>query len=292
MRRSSATVLRRFLANLRSYLKVPDDSSVAVDLPPHAARDLLRFRAALDASSDAIFLVDVATMQFADTNFAATRMLGYTREQLLTMGPADLSKQSRARLHAKYDALILKRGKIETLELRLICKDRSRVPVELSRRPFRSDGKWHMICVARDISDARRAVRTMQKCELRYQAMFDFNPMPMWVYDLATLAFLAVNQAAVNKYGYTRDEFLGMTIADIRPAGDVDRLSKSISSTSGDFNCGTMSAIGASSASLPSSTCCMAAAAVIALVIDAIQNTVSTVIAGGLPISRRPKAPS
>jgi len=53
-----------------------------------------------------------------------------------------------------------------------------------------------------------------------------------------------------------------------------------------------MSEIGASSASLPSSTCYMAPAAVIALVIDAIQKTVSTVIAAGLPISRLPKAPS
>lgn len=55
-------------------------------------------------------------------------------------------------------------------------------------------------------------------------SLFDRNPLPMWIYDLQTLAFLAVNDAAIESYGYSRDEFLGMTIADIRPAEDVGAL--------------------------------------------------------------------
>ena len=47
------------------------------------------------------------------------------------------------------------------------------------------------------------------------------QPLPMWVYDLETLAFLEVNQAAVEKYGYTREEFLAMTLRDISPSKDV-----------------------------------------------------------------------
>jgi PAS domain S-box-containing protein len=43
----------------------------------------------------------------------------------------------------------------------------------------------------------------------------------MWVYDLGTLRFLAVNDAAVSHYGFSREEFLGMTIADIRPSEDI-----------------------------------------------------------------------
>jgi PAS domain S-box-containing protein len=51
----------------------------------------------------------------------------------------------------------------------------------------------------------------------RYRILFEANPQPMWVYDLETLIFLEVNDAAVSHYGYTRDEFLAMTIKDIRP---------------------------------------------------------------------------
>ncbi|NJD56253.1 MAG: PAS domain S-box protein [Nitrospirae bacterium] len=61
-----------------------------------------------------------------------------------------------------------------------------------------------------------------------YRPMFEANPQPMWVFDLETLAFLAVNDAAVRKYGFSREEFLAMTIADIRPPEDVPRLMKNI----------------------------------------------------------------
>ncbi len=51
----------------------------------------------------------------------------------------------------------------------------------------------------------------------------------MWVYDLETLHFLDVNEAAIQKYGYSRDEFLGMRITDIRPAEDHEKLMASVS---------------------------------------------------------------
>lgn len=57
-----------------------------------------------------------------------------------------------------------------------------------------------------------------------YMAMFHRNPLPMWVYDIHTKAFLAVNEAAVFYYGYTEQEFLSMTILDIRPLDDVPAL--------------------------------------------------------------------
>lgn len=57
-----------------------------------------------------------------------------------------------------------------------------------------------------------------------YRDLFECNPHPMWVYDAATLAFLAVNDAAISRYGFSRDEFLAMTILDIRPDEDRDRL--------------------------------------------------------------------
>ncbi|HDR46459.1 MAG TPA: sensor domain-containing diguanylate cyclase, partial [Geoalkalibacter subterraneus] len=57
---------------------------------------------------------------------------------------------------------------------------------------------------------------------------FEANPHPMWVYDLETLAFLAVNDSATNRYGYSREEFLGMTIKDIRPSDEVPRLLENV----------------------------------------------------------------
>src|SRR6266481_5638234 len=62
-----------------------------------------------------------------------------------------------------------------------------------------------------------------------YRLLFENNPRPMWVYDTETLAFLAVNDAAIDKYGYTRDEFLRMTIKDLRPPEDLSSLFENLS---------------------------------------------------------------
>jgi diguanylate cyclase (GGDEF)-like protein/PAS domain S-box-containing protein len=60
--------------------------------------------------------------------------------------------------------------------------------------------------------------------EERYRVLFDRNPEAMLVFDPDTLGFLAVNDAAVNRYGYSREEFLAMTLRDIRPPEDVPNL--------------------------------------------------------------------
>ncbi len=87
------------------------------------------------------------------------------------------------------------------------------------------------ILMASDITDLRvtqgaLATETSRAAaeEARYRLLFAANPLPMWVYDLETLRFLEVNDAAVTRYGYTRDEFLHMRITDIRPEADVATL--------------------------------------------------------------------
>jgi PAS domain S-box-containing protein len=75
-----------------------------------------------------------------------------------------------------------------------------------------------------NITAQMRAKRRLLESEEEYRVLFDSNPHPMWVFDVETLAFLAVNDAAVRLYGYSRDEFLGMTIKEIRPLGEVPAL--------------------------------------------------------------------
>lgn len=68
-----------------------------------------------------------------------------------------------------------------------------------------------------------------------FDLLFRNHPVPMWVYDLETLAFLEVNDAAVEKYGYSRSEFLALTLKDIRPAEDVPRLLSELKKARKDF---------------------------------------------------------
>jgi PAS domain S-box-containing protein len=72
--------------------------------------------------------------------------------------------------------------------------------------------------------ERKRAEEAQRESEERYRMLFESNPTPMWVYDLETLSFLAVNDIAVEHYGYSREEFLSMTIKDIRPREYVDAV--------------------------------------------------------------------
>jgi PAS domain S-box-containing protein len=60
--------------------------------------------------------------------------------------------------------------------------------------------------------------------ERNYRMLFEGHPQPMWLYDVDSLAFLEVNDSAVERYGYSRSEFLGMTIAEIRPPQDIAKF--------------------------------------------------------------------
>src|ERR1035437_7686193 len=88
--------------------------------------------------------------------------------------------------------------------------------------------------LAEDVSGALDSIETKRakaeahstliESERRYRDLFEVNPQAMWVFDIETLRFLAVNNAAIRSYGYSRDEFLTMTVKDIRPSEDVPAL--------------------------------------------------------------------
>ncbi|HLI83505.1 MAG TPA: response regulator [Bryobacteraceae bacterium] len=114
----------------------------------------------------------------------------------------------------------------------LISRDGKENPIDDSGAPIRSEhgGIAGVVLVFRDVAERRRAERQIEDSERRYRLLFEHNPQPMWVFDAGTLAFLAVNNAAVYTYGYTREEFLAMTLRDIRPAEDVPALLEDVRS--------------------------------------------------------------
>jgi PAS domain S-box-containing protein len=82
-----------------------------------------------------------------------------------------------------------------------------------------------IVVSCRDVTDRWRAEEELRDSERQYRLLFHDNPNPVWVFDLETQVFLEVNEAAIQLYGYSREEFLAMTISDIRPP-EKDRLHK------------------------------------------------------------------
>jgi two-component system, cell cycle sensor histidine kinase and response regulator CckA len=87
-----------------------------------------------------------------------------------------------------------------------------------------------------DVTERRRSDQALRISEEKHRILFESSPLPMWVYDEGTLAFLAVNEAACRGYGYSREEFLSLTIEDIRPVQDVPQLKEHISRGLRDLN--------------------------------------------------------
>lgn len=76
----------------------------------------------------------------------------------------------------------------------------------------------------KDISERIKAEEQLKQAKEQYQTLFDLSPIPNWVFDVQTLEFLDVNRAATEQYGYRKDEFLAMTLKDIRASEDVPEL--------------------------------------------------------------------
>ncbi len=86
----------------------------------------------------------------------------------------------------------------------------------------------HYLAVKEDITEWKRLSQEVINSEKRYRDMFVNNPLPMWIYDVDTLKFLEVNTTAVEHYGYSQEEFLNMTLKDIRPESEARRLEQNI----------------------------------------------------------------
>jgi PAS domain S-box-containing protein len=77
--------------------------------------------------------------------------------------------------------------------------------------------------VVRDVTAQQEAQRELLEKQELYQHLFDANPQPLWVYDTETLHIVAVNDAALHQYGYSREEFLNLAMSDLYLAGDQSR---------------------------------------------------------------------
>ncbi len=162
-----------------------------------------------------------------------TRLTGY--DVAAAMDPAwwleHLHPDDRARVLAEVPALFSQDRLTTEYRFRHAdgsyrwVRDECRLLRDASGTPREVVGAWM------DITEHQRAQQALRESEERHRLLFELNPLPAWVFDLETLKFLAVNEAAVSSYGYSREEFLAMTIDDIRPQEDVAALRAAVART-------------------------------------------------------------
>jgi PAS domain S-box-containing protein len=202
-----------------------------VEEAPNEGQQLLQ--SVLQSGLDGFYLVDPRG-RFLQVNDAYCAMSGYSREELLRMCVADVEASESAQDVAAHIQNIISRGR-DRFESRHRRKDGQIIDVETSVNFQNYDG-GRFFCFLRNVTDHKRAEQALRESEERYRRLFASNPHPMWVFDVETLAFLEVNDAAVAHYGYSRQDFLSMTLEDIRSQEDVPALLKAISTTKSGYS--------------------------------------------------------
>lgn len=154
------------------------------------------------------------------------RVLGYDPASLpCTCGfdlvhPDDLGYVSRG-----FEQLLCDPALLLTLEFRVRHADGSWRHIETVGQNRLGDEEIDGILInARDITDRVAAEHSLRESEKHYRVIFDGNPIPMWVFDHENLRILEVNDSALQHYGYSRDEFLAMTVKDLRPGEECPAL--------------------------------------------------------------------
>jgi PAS domain S-box-containing protein len=198
--------LRRFIAHERSLRESRE-----------------RLRLLFDANSDAIFVRNVGTGKalgcYEEVNATACRLLGYSREELLRLTPADIDLEMRRDSDA-FQARLRAEGMV-VMESTQIAKDGRHIPVEIHAHLFEMSGQPMVLAVARDISARRQAEQNLRAAEEKSQELFDLNqkiitesPFGILVYDASGQCVMA-NEASARAIGTTVEIILAQNYHQI-----------------------------------------------------------------------------
>jgi diguanylate cyclase (GGDEF)-like protein/PAS domain S-box-containing protein len=188
-----------------------------------------KLRRTIETANDAYIELDGPTGIIVEWNSQAELIFGWSRAEVIGQRYADVvfpphlmgGYEARLAMAVAEDRTTNAQRRTERTYRH---RDGHEIPVEFSSWPTETKDGIRLNLFLQDITTRVEAIKDLQRSNNNFRLLFEQHPHPMWVYDPDTLRFVEVNKGATLQYGYSREEFLTMTIADIRPVEDVALL--------------------------------------------------------------------
>ncbi|MET0655002.1 MAG: EAL domain-containing protein [Pseudoxanthomonas sp.] len=182
--------------------------------------ELKQLVAAVDSTTDIVALVDRKTMRWIQVNAAAVKFFGYSRQELLTMGPDQVMQESREQLEGIYDALIEGKAESKPAEAWIRGGNGTRVHFEVNRHAICDGVNWTIVIVARDITERKFSEERLRQLAF-YDSLTELPNRTLFEEHLDQ----AIQQAAAWKLQLTLlyldlDNFRGLNESLGRPTAD------------------------------------------------------------------------
>ncbi|MCW4016526.1 MAG: PAS domain S-box protein [Candidatus Bathyarchaeota archaeon] len=170
------------------------------------------YRELINGMNDTAWVIGFDS-KFIDVNDAAVRVLGYSKEELLSMGPTDID-DSLTEQQIKGLIEGMKADEMQAFETSHITKDGKRIPVEINSTVVTYAGKNAILSIARDITERKKAEEALRKSEEKYRELINAMNDTALVMTLDG-KLVDANDAAVRVLGYSKEELLSMGPTDI-----------------------------------------------------------------------------
>jgi len=198
----------------------------AEELQHQTIVELYAYKFALDESAIVAITDQKGIINYVNDQFC--KISGYSRQELLGQDHRIINSGYHDKAFIRDMWVAIANGHTWKGEFKNKAKDGSYYWVDATIVPFLDDrGKpYKYIGIRFDITEKKKNEAVLTESEKKYKHLFENNPLPLLIWDFETLQIIDCNTEAILKYGYSREEFLNLTIKDIRPVEDVPLIEK------------------------------------------------------------------
>ncbi len=167
------------------------------------------------------------TGKFIRWNKQFELVTGYSGQEIAGMQPTQFFADDTKEYIRKKIKAVFEKG-MSDAEADFQTKSGQRISYYFKAVLLEYEGKPCLLGSGIDISERRRAEEELRTSEKKYKLLFETNPLPMWMTTIPGLDIIEVNEAAIKRYGYSREEFIKLNARDLRPQEDVKHFEQEV----------------------------------------------------------------